>query len=382
MFLTNQDVVDLTEWRRELHRIPEVSGEEVETARRVQAFLKAAGADRIISGLGGHGVAGIFDGRDPGPTVMFRAELDALPIEEISDASHRSTVLGKAHLCGHDGHMAILAALARGLGRERPQRGRAVLLFQPAEENGSGAAAVVADPKFQEISPDFVFALHNLPGMRLGKVALIEGPISCASRGMRITLTGKTAHASMPETGLSPASAMAYLMPALTALGSDGPMDETFAMVTVTHARLGEPAFGIAPAHGEVWATLRTLTDAGMDDLRAKAESLAVDAAREHGLALEIAYDDVFRHCENAPEAVAHLRQALDAEGVPHDRGDLPMRPSEDFGHLGARAPAAMFFLGAGERCPSLHNPDYDFPDELIAIGARVFMRTLRDLLG
>lgn len=382
MFLTNRDVVDLTEWRRELHRTPEVSGDEAETARKVREFLSTAGADQIVSGVGGHGVAGVFNGREPGPTVMFRAELDALPIEEISGAPHRSVIPGKAHLCGHDGHMAILAALARGLSRERPQRGRAILLFQPAEENGAGAAAVVADPRFQEIAPDFVFALHNLPGMKLGKVALIEGPVSCASRGMRITLTGKTAHASMPETGLSPAPAMAHLMPALTGLGSGGPMDESFAMVTITHARLGEPAFGIAPAHGEIWATLRTLTDAGMDDLVAQAESLTRHTARQHELQLEIAYDDIFRHSENAPEAVACLRRALDTEGVAYDGGDLPMRPSEDFGNLGATAPAAMFFLGAGEHHPSLHNPDYDFPDELIAIGAKVFMRTLRDLLG
>lgn len=382
MFLTNQDMVELTEWRRNLHRHPEVSGEEAETARRVQALLASAGADRIVTGLGGHGVAGIFEGRESGPTVMFRAELDALPIEEISDAPHRSGIAGKAHLCGHDGHMAILAALARGLSRQRPQRGRAVLLFQPAEETGAGAAAVVADPKFREIAPDFVFALHNLPGMKFGKVALIEGPVSCASRGMRIVLTGKTAHASMPETGVSPVNAVSRLMPALTGLGRGGPMDEGFTLVTVTHARIGEPAFGIAPAHGEIWATLRTLTDAGMDALVVKAEGLAKEAAQESGLSVEISYNDIFRHCENAPEAVAHLRRALDAEGVPHDRGDLPMRPSEDFGHLGANAPAAMFFLGAGEHHAALHNPDYDFPDDLIAIGSRVFMRTLRDLLG
>jgi amidohydrolase len=382
MFLTNQDVIELTEWRRGLHRHPEVSGEEATTAKTVASLLASAGADRIVTGLGGHGIAGIFEGREPGPTVMFRAELDALPIEELSDAPHRSRVAGKAHLCGHDGHMAILAALARGLSRKRPQRGRAVLLFQPAEETGAGAAAVVADPKFREIAPDFVFALHNLPGMKFGKVALIEGPVSCASRGMRIVLTGKTAHASMPETGLSPVEAVAWLMPALTSLGTGVSMDESFAMVTVTHARIGEPAFGIAPAHGEIWATLRTLTDHGMDALVTKAERLANDIARENGLSVEISYSDIFGHCENAPEAVAHLRRALDAEGVPHDRGDLPMRPSEDFGRLGADAPAAMFFLGAGERHAALHNPDYDFPDDLIGIGARVFMRTIRNLLG
>jgi amidohydrolase len=311
-----------------------------------------------------------------------RAELDALPIQEISEAPHRSAVPGKAHLCGHDGHMAILAALARGLGRQRPQRGRAILMFQPAEEDGSGAAAVVADPRFPEIAPDVTFALHNLPGMPFGRAALVEGPVSCASRGMRVVLTGKTAHASMPEFGVSPVHALSQLMPALTALGGGSTMDETFAMVTVTHARMGEPAFGIAPAHGEIWATLRTLLDARMDDLRARAERLVEEAARANGLGVEITYHDVFRHCENAPEAVAPLRRALEAEGVPYDRGDLPMRPSEDFGHFGAAAPAAMFFLGAGETHPSLHNPDYDFPDDLIGIGARVFMRAVRDLLG
>ena len=382
MFLTNHDLVELTEWRRMLHRMPELSGEEAGTAREVEALLASAGADRIVTGLGGHGVAGIFEGREPGPTVMVRAELDGLPIEELSEAPHRSAVPGKAHLCGHDGHMAILAALARGLGRQRPRRGRAILMFQPAEEDGSGAAAVVADPRFGEIAPDLAFALHNLPGMPFGKAAIIEGPVSCASRGMRIVLTGKTAHASMPEFGVSPVDAMARLMPALTALGRVGPTVEGFTLVTVTHARIGEPAFGIAPAHGEIWATLRTLTDAGMEGLRARSEHLAEQAAREHGLGVRITYHDVFRHNENAPEAVAHLRRALEAEGVPYDRGDLPMRPSEDFGHFGANAPAAMFFLGAGETCPSLHNPDYDFPDDLIGIGARVFMRALRDVLG
>jgi amidohydrolase len=382
LFLTDQDVVELTAWRRKLHRMPEVSREEAGTARAVVAFVSSADADRIITDLGGHGVAAIYEGREPGPTVMVRAELDALPIQEISDISHRSAVPGKAHLCGHDGHMAVLAALARGLGRQRPQRGRVVLMFQPAEEDGSGAAAVVADPRFGEIAPDLAFALHNLPGLPLGKVALAEGVVNCASRGIRIGLTGKTAHASMPEFGISPMRAVADLMPALTALSSGGPQEEGFALVTVTHARMGEPAFGIAPGHAEIWATLRTLTDARMADLRMKAEQLARNAAAEGSLGLEITYHDVFHHCENAPEAVAHLRRALATEGIPHDRGNGPMRASEDFGRFGDAAAAAMFFLGAGEHHPSLHNPDYDFPDDLIAIGARVFMRTLRDLLG
>ena len=222
MFLTDRDVAELTEWRHELHRAPELSGQEAETARKVAAFLATTSADSIVTSIGGHGVAAVYQGAEPGPTVMFRAELDGLPIDEISDAPYRSAVAGKGHLCGHDGHMATLAALARGLGRQRPARGRAVLLFQPAEENGAGAAAVLADPKFQSLSPDYAFALHNLPGLPLGHVALDEGPVNCASRGMRIALTGKTAHASTPEHGASPMPAVAALMPALTALGTGG----------------------------------------------------------------------------------------------------------------------------------------------------------------
>jgi amidohydrolase len=382
MVLTNQDMVELVAFRHKLHRMPELSREEAQTAQEIRAVLAATNPDRLITGLGGHGIAAVYEGAQPGPTVMIRAELDGLPIEEISGIPYRSAVPGKGHLCGHDGHMTILTGLARLLGRRRPQSGRAVLLFQPAEEDGSGAAAVVADPRFRELTPDFAFALHNLPGLALGKVALAEGPVNCASRGMRIVLNGKTAHASMPETGISPVSVVAELMPALTALGRGGPLDEDFAMVTITHAKIGEPAFGVAPARAEIWATLRTLTDETMEELCVSAEHLVLSAATQKGLSVEISHDDIFQHCENAPEAVAHLRRALDEEGIVHDRGDLPMRASEDFGRFGQRAPAAMFFLGAGENHPSLHNPDYDFPDDLIGIGTRVFMRTIRNLLG
>jgi amidohydrolase len=381
MFLTNSDLVELVAWRRKLHRAPEISGEEEETAKAVVRFLEPSQPDRVITGLGGHGVAAIYEGSEPGPTVLMRCELDALPIEEISDSEHRSQVPGKGHLCGHDGHMAIIASLSRGLGRQRPQRGRAVLLFQPAEETGAGAAAVIADPKFAEIAPDYAFSLHNKPGLPLGHVALSEGYANCASRGLRIVLSGHTSHASTPEHGLSPMAAMAWLMPTLTALGPGGTLDEDYALVTVTHASMGEPAFGIAPGRAEIWATLRTLTDAQMGSLCERAEELVQETAQETGLGAELSYHDVFHHCENDPEAVALLRRALDDEKIAHGPAG-PMRGSEDFGLFGRQAKAAMFLLGSGEDCPHLHNPDYDFPDDIIAPGARIFMRTLRNLLG
>ncbi|WP_331374715.1 amidohydrolase [Sinorhizobium chiapasense] len=384
MFLGGGELEEITAFRRALHRRPELSGAEAETARAVERALEETRADEIVTGLGGHGVAAIYRGAGEGPTVMIRAELDGLPITEVSYLPHRSEIAGKGHLCGHDGHMAILMALAKGLGRERPARGRAILLFQPAEENGAGAAAVLADPKFSALRPDFVLSLHNFPGLALGHVALAEGPVNCASRGMKITLSGKTAHASSPEDGIAPTFALARLLSGLTALGAGGALDENFTLVTVTHAKLGEEAFGISPGHAEIWATLRTLTDEGMAALVATAEALVLREAEAANLDATVSYEDVFHQCSNDAAAVSELRRALDEEGINHDRGAgaLPMKASEDFGLFGRVAPSAMFFLGAGENHPRLHNPDYDFPDALIGIGARVFMRAIRNLVG
>lgn len=380
--LTNQDLIELVAWRRKLHRQPEISNEEEKTASEVVAFLADTKPDAVLTGLGGHGVAAIYDSGRLGSTVLFRSELDALPIEELSGVPHSSEVPGKSHMCGHDGHTAILAALGRQFGRQRPASGRVVLMFQPAEETGDGAAGVVADPRFVAIAPDFSFSLHNLPGIPFGEVRLKPGVVNCASRGMRIVLEGKTAHSSMPETGTSPMLAVSQLMPALAKLGGGAFSDDDFGMVTVTHAEMGEAVFGVAPGRAEVWATLRTRLDERMAGLVAAAEALVRRVASEQGLTFAIDYHEIFVASMNAPSAVDHLRAALDEEGVAHSEEALPMRASEDFGIFGRAAPSAMFFLGAGERHPALHNPDYDFPDDLIPLGARIFMRTARNLLG
>jgi amidohydrolase len=379
--LTNAEVAELTDWRRALHRRPELSGQEAATAAAFVAVVGPTRPDLVVEGLGGHGVAAVYDGPLPGPTVMIRAEFDALPILETGGAPWVSQVPGVAHLCGHEGHLTILTALARLVGRRRPAAGRVVLLGQPAEEDGSGAAAVLADPAFAAIAPDWAFALHNLPGVPLGHVWVRPGPMNCASVGLRIALAGRTAHASEPGAARSPALALARLIPALIALGRDGPLGPGFRLVTVTHARLGEPAFGITPGAAEVWATLRTLTDAGMGDLRAEAVALArAEAADRFGL--DLTWHDDFAACANHPEAVARIEAAVRGLGLPLSAGDLPMRASEDFGRFGAAARAAMFCLGAGEGHPRLHAPDYDFPDALIAPGARIFARIIEDLLG
>ena len=381
--LTNADLVELTAFRRDLHRHPEVSGEERATAERVTTALRAFNPDQIVTGLGGHGVAAVFKGASDGPTVMFRAELDALPIPELSVAAHRSTIPGKGHLCGHDGHMTLLLGLARLIARNPPATGRVVLMFQPAEENGAGAAAVVADPKFAALRPDWAFAIHNMPGLGFGQSALTSGGVNCASQGLKVTLSGKTAHASQPEAGLSPALALSRLIPALGALGQGGPLAPDYRLVTITHARLGEAAFGIAPGEAELWATLRTIDDDKMAALRAAAMDLAQAEATTHGLTVSFTHHDDFAASVNDPAATAQLMRALDALDLPHDPGDLPMRASEDFGRFGQHGTrSAMLFLGAGESHAALHNPDYDFPDDLIPIGVQIFHTVLRSLLG
>lgn len=383
MMLTADDLRDLTAFRQDLHRYPEVSRMEAATAGRIEQALQALGPDQIVTGLGGHGVAAVFNGPAEGPTVMFRAELDALPIEELSEAAHRSTIPGKGHLCGHDGHMTLLMGLGRLMSRARPARGRVVLMFQPAEEDGSGAAAVVADPRFEALRPDWAFAIHNMPGLPFGHSGLKAGAVNCASQGLKITLTGKTAHASLPETGVSPALALARLIPAIGGLGSGGVLGPDYRLVTITHARLGEAAFGIAPGEAELWATLRTMADSQMAALRAAAMDLARAEAAASGLGIRFSYHDDFAASVNDADATAHLARALDALGMPHNEGDLPMRASEDFGRFGQGGTrSAMLFLGVGEGHPALHNPDYDFPDTLIPLGVQIFHRVMRDLLG
>ncbi len=379
---TVEDIRDLTAFRHDLHRHPELSGEEQETARRVCAKLEPTRPDRILTGLGGHGVAAIYDSGKPGPTVLFRAELDALPIRELGSVPYRSTFDGKAHLCGHDGHMAILLGFGRVLSRARPSRGRVVLMFQPAEENGTGAAAVVSDPAYADIRPDWAFSLHNVPEIDFGVARLGPGPANCASRGIRIRLTGSTAHASRPGDGRSPMHALSELMPAMEASGGNAPLGPDFTMVTITHAAMGAPSYGVAPGEATVFAALRTYADDGMQGLVARVEALAKEAAARHGLGCDIGYDDIFLACTNDAQATAHLAAGVVGAGLVHDLQLQPSVGSEDFGRFGLDgAKSAMVYIGAGPDRPSVHTPKYDFRDDLIPIGIRIFSETLSDVL-
>ncbi len=380
--LTNADITELVALRHKLHQQPELSGEEAQTAEEIAAQLRALGADGVVRNLGGHGVAGIFDSGLSGKTVLFRAELDALPITETSGVPWSSEVDGKGHLCGHDGHMTILLALGRLLARNRPKTGRCILMFQPAEEDGSGAKAVVADAQFQTISPDYAFAIHNEPGLPFGYVGIKGGLINCASRGLAISLCGRTSHAAEPELANSPIALMPEVIAMLEGLGRGGVLDDEFTLSTITHISVGEKTFGITPGDATIYVTLRAAQDALITELQTQAVSSLSDIAKQHNMTVSYEVFDDFAASLNDVEAVDIACQAMDSVGVAHGQDGVPMRASEDFGAFGWGAKAAMLCLGPGDAYTALHQPDYDFEDGLIPIGAKIFERIARDILG
>ena len=331
--------------------------------------------------LGSNGIAFVFGSSRPGPTVVYRCELDAIPVDEKNDLAYRSRISGIAHKCGHDGHMAIMAGFGYLISLNRPQKGKIILVYQPAEETGQGAAAILDDPTFKNLNPDYAFALHNLPGYPLGAILLKSGTINCASCGMIIRLFGITSHSAWPEDGLSPAEPMCDLIQALTRLPVSSDLNQVNSKVTVGHARLGDPAFGLSPGYAEIMATLRSETDEAMSLLVERSVYLVKEKATAADLSYEIGWAEEFIASVNDPGAcdiVKKAGQAISVEVIDFAEA-LPV--SEDFGQFTARIPGAMFFLGAGEDCPRLHQAAYDFPEELIEIGSNIFMQIAQALV-
>lgn len=357
----------LRSFRHELHAFPELSGKEVETSKRIRNFIQHSAPNEIITNLGGYGLVAVFDSGNPGPCVLFRADMDALPIEEANEFNHKSKHKGVAHLCGHDGHSTILAGFAFLLKQFPPAKGKVVLLFQPAEEVGEGAAAVLKEHKLLELKPDYCFALHNLPGFQSGQIVVKDGAFAAASTGMIIQLKGKPSHAAQPENGNNPDKALARIIQEVNKLNHSKQSDiEDFFLVTVIHARLGEVAFGTTPGNAVVMLTLRAFQNADMERLRDKLEFLARRVGEDFNLKIDISYHEPFPATENHPENVQIIKEAASRAGLRVFELDEPFRWSEDFGHFSQLAPSALLGVGSGSTFPQLHNENYDFPDEII----------------
>ena len=367
--------------RHYLHAQAELSGEEKLTAISIVGWLKESGAKRIITGLGGHGVAGVFSGGETGPRVMLRAELDALPISESGDGrAWRSQHEHVAHSCGHDGHMSILLGIAKRLAYTPLTHGEVVLLFQPAEETGAGARAVIESEKFDtSLRPDVAYALHNQPGYPFGEILIREGAFACASRGMIVKLHGRCSHAAHPEQGVSPVRVMCHLLKELEHLPQRLPISEDLRLVTVVHAQLGEVAFGTTPGEAAIMVTLRTATDALMQPLVEAALELIKRETEEAGLTYDVEFRDVFAAVFNDQQATTDVIHCAKKCGKTLNLLKAPNRWSEDFGVYSAVCRSAMFLLGAGETMYVLHDSAYDFPDALIEHGVDMFWALLNE---
>ena len=361
--------------RHKIHRFPELSGEESKTTALIKNFLERYKPDVVQIGPEGKGVWAVFDSGKPGPVVLFRADMDALPIEETTVLSYASTNKGISHKCGHDGHTAILAGFAAEVAENPPRKGKLILLFQPAEETGMGAKAIVESPKFQAMLPDYSFAMHNLPGYAAGSVVVRVGTFAAASRGMIIRLKGRTSHASEPEKGKSPASVMARLMsnlPRLTGNRHKGDFKD-FVLLTLIHANLGSPAFGTSPGEAVLMATLRSYRNEDMEMMCQMAEEIVRKASEGAGLEFSINYTEEFPATINHQEPAGMVVKAAKSSGLKLNNAVLPFRWSEDFAHFGTVSKAVLFGIGAGEEHPPLHHPDYDFPDHIIPAALKMW---------
>jgi amidohydrolase len=373
VFHNNPPPVDLIKFRHQLHRLTELSGKEIKTSQAIIEKLRQYNPDELFTGIGGYGIAACFRGSTPGPRLLFRADMDALPIAAYNDFDHQSHTTGVSHKCGHDGHSTILVGLAATLRSMPPAVGEVILLFQPAEETGQGAHAVIADTQFEHFKPDFAFALHNLPGFKQNTIIWRDGTFASASVGVKIELTGRTAHASQPETGLSPATAMANIIRSFQTLNTQQAEHADYACVTVTHARLGDEAVGTAPGHAHVWATLRSFKDNVLAMLKIRCVEIAEEQATAFGLQMQHSWQEPFAATVNHPDSTTVLNEVINKLKLPNQQMEWPFRWSEDFGHYSPITKTCLFGLGAGENHPALHNPDYDFPDELIQSGVDVF---------
>lgn len=370
---------ELIRLRHELHRNPELSGQERATAKRLRFFLSHYRTDELHANIAGDGLVVVFKGKEEGPTVLFRCDMDALPIQETNEVKYKSNVDNVSHVCGHDGHMAIVSGLAVRFSEKPVEKGQVVLLYQPAEENGEGALKSIEKLKELEMLPDYAFAIHNLPKYPLGEVVLGKYTFSAASKGLIIKLKGKNSHAAFPEKGLNPAAATAEIMQMLLNIKESLPFKE-FVLVTIIHIKVGDVAFGTSPGAATIMATLRAFDNSDMELLSSEATSRAVTIAKAHGLNIDLSFTDDF------PASVCNkeLTELVDSVAKEQSRSvkylTEPNRWSEDFAHFSSCCPSVIFGLGSGENQPDIHMPDYDFPDALIDVGVDLLEAVARKL--
>ena len=366
---------DLVAIRRDFHAHPELGFEEVRTSGIVAAELARYGI-AVHRGIGGTGVVGVLEGRSgSGRRIGLRADMDALPIEEETNLPYRSTVPGKMHACGHDGHTTMLLGAARYLAETRDFDGTALFVFQPAEEGQGGARAMIADGLFDKFPCDEIYAIHNQPNGPHGKIKLRPGPAMAAADFFDIRITGRGAHAAQPQQGIDPIVVGSTLVQALQSIVSRNADPLKSAVLSVTQFHAGA-AYNVIPEGAHITGTVRTF-DADLRILvTTRIREIAAGLASAYGATIDVDIRDVFSVLMNSPEHAAAAadiaRELFGPEGV--DDQSKPRMGSEDFADMVARVPGAYAWIGSTPG-PGLHNASFDFDDSIIPLGSAFLAR-------
>jgi amidohydrolase len=367
---------EITAWRRHLHTIPEILYEVHKTAAFVAERLREFGCDEVVTGIGKTGVVGIIKGNlGPGRTIGMRADMDALPLKEVTGKAWASAHANAMHACGHDGHTAMLLGVAKYLAETRNFAGSVAVIFQPAEEGGAGGKAMVDDGMMERFGISRVFGMHNMPGLPVGQFAIRPGPIMAGTSEFTITVKGRGGHAAMPHGNIDPIVAAASMITALQTIASRtiDPVESVVVSVTKIHA--GD-AYNIIPEQVEFAGTIRTLKTEVGEKARERMRAICEGIAAAHGCAVDVDivvnYPVTFNHAEETDFA------AEIAKGVAGDPnvavGVPPVMGGEDFSYMLEARPGAFIFMGNGDTA-NLHNPNYDFNDEAIPHGVSYWVK-------
>lgn len=369
----NPLIGQLTTLRKYIHQHPEMSGLEENTAIFLLNKFKKLNPAQIVESIGGYGFLVVFDSGKEGDSLLFRSELDGLPIYETSDFEHKSIYKDKGHQCGHDGHMAMLLGLGIFLSKNPLKSGKVSLLYQPAEETGEGADLVIHDLKFSALHFDEVFALHNLPGYELGSIVVKENAFTAAVKSVVFKLHGKTAHAAEPENGINPSLAVADILHKLESLNHHIPQQDDFKLVTIIHVKIGEQAYGVSAGEAEIHLTYRCWSNEQLEVLENDILKMVIAISNSYHLVIEHHFLQTFYANENSKESVDIVRTAANYLAFKTTENEFPFKWGEDFGYFTKKYKGCLFGLGSGLNQPALHHPNYDFPDELIPYGIQIF---------
>ena len=374
---------DITGWRRDFHAHPELQFDVQRTAGAVADLLKSFGCDEVVPGLGRTGVVGVIRGRKSGKKVIgLRADMDALPLEEETGLPYKSTVPGKMHACGHDGHTAMLLGAARYLAETRNFAGTAVVIFQPAEEGGGGGLAMVKDGLMSRFAIDEVYGMHNYPGLPVGEFAIRSGGMMAAADHIEIAIEGKGGHAARPHLSVDTVLVGAQIINQLQSIVSRNVDPLEAAVVSICMFQAGHTD-NVIPQHARLRGTARSLTAEVRDLLQKRIGEVVEGTARLYGATARVSYHRGY------PVLVNHERETSFAAKVASEiAGDgkvetdvPPVMGAEDFAYMLEERPGAFIFVGNGDSA-GLHHPAYNFNDDVIPFGTSYWVRLTETALA